>query len=109
MGIFGVTAAPLVEELFFRGFLYPVLARRLGTSSGVIVTALAFALIHQSQLAYSWGPLLLLFLVGLVITVIRAFTQSVAAGFLVHVAYNSTLFVTLWIGTDHFRHLERIT
>jgi len=34
LSLFGATFAPLIEELFFRGFLYPVLARRLGLFSG---------------------------------------------------------------------------
>jgi hypothetical protein len=33
----------------------------------------------------------------------------VAASFLVHAAYNTTLFTMLYIASDHFRHLERVT
>lgn len=108
MAGFGTTAAPLVEELFFRGFLYPVVARRLGLGAGVGLTALAFALIHESQLAQAWAPLLLLFGVGVVLTTVRARTGSVGASFLVHVGYNGTLFFLLFLASDHFRHLERI-
>jgi hypothetical protein len=36
-------------------------------------------------------------------------TRSLAPGFLIHVGYNLTLFIGLYIGTDHFRHLERMT
>lgn len=107
MAIFGTTAAPLFEELFFRGFLYPVLARRAGITFGTIMTAALFAFIHQSQLGMAWAPLLLLFIVGLVLTVVRVKTNSVGASFLIHVAYNATLFVLLWIGTDGFRHMEK--
>ncbi|MFB3917864.1 MAG: lysostaphin resistance A-like protein [Terriglobales bacterium] len=108
MGVFGITAAPLVEELFFRGFLYPVLARRLGIAPGVVVTSILFAFIHQSQLGHAWGPLLLLFIVGLVLTIVRARTDSVAPGFLIHVSYNFSLFLLLWSSTGHFRHFERL-
>jgi membrane protease YdiL (CAAX protease family) len=108
MTIFGTTVAPLVEELFFRGFLYPVLARRLGAISGTILTSLGFAVIHQGQLAHAWAPLLLLFAVGLALTIARARTGSVATSFLIHVAYNGTLFTLLYVATDGFRHLERI-
>jgi membrane protease YdiL (CAAX protease family) len=107
MAAFGTTAAPLFEELFFRGFLYPVLARRAGVTLGTIMTALLFAFIHQSQLGMAWAPLLLLFIVGMVLTVVRVKTNSVASSFLIHVAYNATLFVLLWISTDKFRHMEK--
>ena len=39
LSLFGMTVAPLLEELFFRGFLYPVLARRMGIIAAVILTA----------------------------------------------------------------------
>jgi len=108
MAAFGVLMAPIVEELFFRGFLYPVVARRWGVVAGVVVTALAFALIHESQLAHAWAPLLLLFFVGLVLTVARVRWQSVAAAVLIHVGYNLTLFGMVWFATDGFRHLEKL-
>ena len=109
MAIFGVTFAPLVEELFFRGFLYPVIARHWGAGISVGLTALFFALIHEAQLAHAWAPLLLLWFVGLVLTAVRAWTRSVGASFCVHAGYNFTLFALMFIATDHFRHLEKLT
>lgn len=109
MTAFGVTVAPFVEELFFRGFLYPVLARRLGVLPGVVLTSVPFALVHASQLGEAWGPLLVLFIVGLVLTIVRALTKSVAACMLAHIGYNLTLFTMLFFATDHFRHLEKIS
>lgn len=108
LSIFGVTLAPLLEELFFRGFLYPVLARRLGMSLAVFLTALGFAAIHGAQLMYSWGPVLIIFLVGLALTLVRARTRSVAASLLIHVAYNGTISILMFVATDGFRHLEKL-
>jgi membrane protease YdiL (CAAX protease family) len=107
LSIVSVTAAPLMEELFFRGFLYPVLARRLGTGVGVLITAALFGLLHGAQLGYSWA-VLIIFLVGLALTIVRAVTNSVAASFLTHVGYNGTLSVLLLVATDGFRHLEKL-
>lgn len=106
--IFGVTLAPVIEELFFRGFLYPVLARRLGVFLAVILTAAGFSIIHAPQLGRAWGPVLVIFLVGIALTVTRAVTKSVAAGVLIHVGYNATLSVLLFWASDGFRHLERL-
>jgi hypothetical protein len=106
--IFGITLAPLMEELFFRGFLYPVLARGIGFTAAIFTTGFAFALLHGSQLMFSWGPVLVIFLVGTVLTMVRAYKNSVAAGLLVHVAYNGTLSVLMFMGTDGFRHLEKL-
>ena len=109
LSILSVTLAPLMEELFFRGFLYPVLARSLGLPIAVFVTALGFALLHGAQLMFAWGPVLVIFLVGLVLTMVRANTNSVAAGVLIHMAYNGTITVAMFAATEGFRHLEKLS
>jgi uncharacterized protein len=109
MAAFGTLLAPMVEELFFRGFLYPVLARSLGVIAGVTITAALFAVIHSAQLAHAWAPLLVLFTVGVALTLVRAVTGSVASSLLVHMGYNATLFTMVYFATDRFRHLERMT
>jgi hypothetical protein len=109
MAAFGVTLAPLLEELFFRGLLYPLLRRAFGLTMAVVVTAAAFAAIHGTQLGYAWAPILSIFVVGVVFTVARARTNSVAASFLMHCGYNFSLFTLLWLASDHYRHLEKVT
>ena len=108
LSIISVTIAPLMEELFFRGFLYPVLARRWGVGVSIFLTSALFGLLHGAQLGYSWA-VLIIFLVGVVLTVVRAFTKSVAASFLTHVGYNGTLSLLLFVATSGFRHLEKLT
>jgi len=107
MVVFAVSLGPLFEELLFRGFLYPVLARRLGVAWGVILTALPFGLMHYMQYR-SWSAVLLIFIVGVVLTVVRAVTNSVAASFLVHVGYNGTLMLLAATATGGFRHMEKL-
>ena len=103
---FAVTLGPLMEELFFRGFLYPVISRRLGAFWGIILTALPFGVMHYSQYR-SWGAVLIIVLVGIVLTTIRAVTKSVASSFLAHVGYNAALMTLAAIATDGFRHMEK--
>jgi uncharacterized protein len=104
---FAISLGPLMEELFFRGFLYPVVARRWGVVWGILLTALPFGLIHMSQYGYAWGAVLIVFLVGVVLTAVRAKTKSVASSFLAHVGYNGTLMVLAALQTDGFRHMEK--
>jgi len=106
--IFGITLAPLMEELFFRGFLYPVLVRGIGKSIAILCTAFCFALLHGSQLMFAWGPVLVIFLVGMILTMVRAYTNSVAAGLLIHITYNGTISILMFAATDGFRHLEKL-
>lgn len=109
MAIFGVTLAPLMEEMFFRGLLYPILDKYFGVVAGVLLTAAGFAGIHGAQLGFAWAPVLSIFVVGVVFTVVRVKRDSVASSFLMHCGYNLALFSALWISSDHFRHLEKVT
>jgi uncharacterized protein len=108
LGIFSITLAPLMEELFFRGFLYPSLARGVGVTPAIFITAFAFALTHGQQLTCSWGPVRVILLVGVVLTMVRAYKDSVAASLVVHIAYNGTITAIMFVATDGFRHLEKL-
>ena len=103
---FAITFGPLMEELFFRGFLYPVIARRIGALWGIILTALPFGLMHYAQYR-SWAAVLIIIMVGVVLTAVRAVTKSVASSFLAHVGYNATLMILAAWATDGFRHMEK--
>ena len=86
--VLGVLVAPLVEETIFRGFLYPVIARRLGIIAGVLITGILFGLMHAAQLWGGWGQIVLLIVVGVVLTWVRARTGTVKASYFVHLGYN---------------------
>jgi membrane protease YdiL (CAAX protease family) len=109
MLVFAVLVAPIVEELLFRGLLYPVLNRSLGVPAALVLTSIGFALLHASQLALAWAPLLTLFLVGMVLTLVRARYQSVLASTLVHMTYNATLFTVILLQTRGFSHMDAFT
>lgn len=73
-----------------------------------VVTSLFFALIHAPQLGYTWPAIALLAAVSLVLCYIRLRTQSVAASTFIHASYNFSVFITLFIATGGFRHLDRV-
>jgi uncharacterized protein len=85
-----------------------VIARRLGIGLGILLTALPFGLMHLAQYGYSWGAVLIVFLVGVVLTTVRATTKSVAASFLAHVGYNGTLMALAAWSTDGFKHMDKV-
>ena len=107
LAIIAVSLGPLMEELFFRGFLYPVLARRMGVAWGIALTALPFGLIHLPQYGWAWGAALVIFLVGVVCGMVRAATRSVGASFLVHVGFNGMQMVIAVVATQGFRHMPK--
>ena len=54
----------------------------------------------------SWGAVLVITCVGIVLTTVRVVTKSVAASFLVHAGYNATLMLLAAVATDGFRHMD---
>ena len=105
LAAFAILVAPLMEEIMFRGFLYPGFARWMGAVPSILITASAFTLLHGSQLGYSWAPLLLIFVVGLALTVTRAVTKSVATCVIIHMTYNFVLMAQTFIFTHGFRQM----
>jgi membrane protease YdiL (CAAX protease family) len=122
---FGVTIAPLTEELAFRGFLLPGFVnvfrwmerrqmigepavRAIGIPISIVLTSIPFALMHSAQVSNSWGPVLLIGTVSVILCIVRLVTESVACGVVVHACYNFTLFVGLLYQTDWFRHLDKL-
>jgi hypothetical protein len=81
-----VVAAPLFEEVFFRGFLFRGLAASwLGTGGAVVVTAVAWALVHTQ---YDLFELALVVAGGLFLGVARARSGSVLLTALLHAFWN---------------------
>ncbi|WP_263352504.1 CPBP family intramembrane glutamic endopeptidase [Acidicapsa acidisoli] len=134
LACFGVTIAPFFEEMIFRGFLLPAVAtawdwcsermtgrrpRRPDSEGnpvwsvgamifGALIVSAPFALMHSAQVGDSWGPLLLLYSVSLILCAVRLGTRSLAASTLVHSAYNCMLFTVMLVETDGFRHMDKL-
>lgn len=107
LAIIATTLGPLMEELFFRGFFYPVVAKSWGAGWGIFLSALPFALLHMQQYGYSWGILLVIFGVGVVCGIVRAVSGSVAASFLVHAGYNGAQMLIAIFLTHGFTRMPK--
>ena len=91
--LFVTVFGPIYEELFFRGFLYPLLAKSLGAAGGIVMSAIPFALLHGAQNQWAWQQIALVGVAGLVFGYARYKTCSTAASAILHCGYNTTLFV----------------
>jgi membrane protease YdiL (CAAX protease family) len=98
----GALAGPLLQLL---AGLLRVLARlAIPEVFAIAITGILFGLVHSGQLGGAWGPVLILSLVGAAFTAARAYTGSLVASWLMHVAYNSTLFALVFSVTHGFRN-----
>jgi len=103
--LIAVLVAPLVEETIFRGYIYPVVARRFGVGAAVGAVGTLFGMFHAMQLGGVWGQVALLIVVGLVLTYVRATTRTVLASYLVHVSYNATVSFGFLVATHGLKVL----
>ena len=85
-----VVGAPLVEELFFRGFVQRAAVARLGRVLGVVLTAVLFGLTHFQLLQL---PALVAF--GLVLGIMADRTGRLGLNVVTHMAFNATTVVSL--------------
>lgn len=91
--VFAIIIGPIFEELVFRGFILPLLARSFGPTLGVIFTAIPFALLHSTTYGWTWQLLLLMFIAGSVFGFVRVRTGSTAASTIMHMGYNGFSFI----------------
>jgi membrane protease YdiL (CAAX protease family) len=80
-----VFAAPLGEEVFFRGFLFSALRRRFGLPAGALLSAVVFGLFH-----FVGGPLLVVLMIcfGIALALLFHRRGSLAAPIAAHAIFN---------------------
>ncbi len=87
-----VIFAPVVEEVVFRGVLFPAMAKRNGIAASMVLTSMLFALIHGHLPA-----LLPLFTVGLFLSGAYLYTGSLLVPVLMHSIFNAVNIAALLI------------
>lgn len=92
MTLTAVVAAPLCEEIVFRGYFYPVLKRFSGIWPGMICSAFVFAAAHGNLTA-----LPALFLLGGFLAFIYEKTGSLWAPIAVHFCFNGSNITLLMV------------
>ena len=82
--------APLAEEFFFRGFLLKVLHERTNAVIAVLVTGIAFGLVHLPS--GDWIGTIVLSLFGMALCVLFILTSSLVPCIMLHAFHNSISF-----------------
>jgi membrane protease YdiL (CAAX protease family) len=95
--IMAVTLAPFFEELFFRGFLQPLLTRTFGLVFGILVTAALFGGLHAVEYSFIWQYVLAIALVGVALGFVRAWTNSIVPTTIMHGCFNGLQVIALAI------------
>jgi len=85
-----VAGAPFIEELFFRGVLLGAL-RRFGAAIAVLVSAVAFSLVHFGQLLAMPAFVLL----GVVLGALAVWRDRLGAAIVTHATFNAITMAVL--------------
>lgn len=89
--------AAFFEELFFRGYLFSVLRRAAGWKTALVVTSVAFGLVHAWNPGADAESMLAVVVAGFFLGVILLATQSLYAAGVAHFAWNWVMAVALHI------------
>ncbi len=74
---------PLTEEIFFRGFCYPIFKKKWGIASALILSAAFFSFIHHNQFAF-WP----IFILGVALAYFYEKRRSLIACMTLHMTHN---------------------
>lgn len=103
---------PIIEELTFRGLLLKTILQRHSDTAAVIGSSVAFSLVHlvgldpseattfMEGLGLLLTPLIVLFVVGMVLAVVRIRTGSLSAPILLHSGFNLIQVLVLLFAPD---------
>lgn len=86
--------APLIEEIFFRGFMQPALVKNLGAFPGIVITALIFGFSHLQYLEYN-AALVAVTAIGLILGITKYYTGSIVPGIFAHLFNNMLAAISL--------------
>lgn len=95
-------AAPIGEELFFRGWLQGLLGRRFGRTVSIATVALLFSFTHLDPVGFL--PRVEL---GLLFGLMRAWTGSLYPSMAAHAAHNLVSTAVLYLSADPLAELDQ--
>jgi CAAX protease family protein len=83
-----VATAPLVEEIIYRGILFPAWQRLTGSVAAVIIVTLMFAIPHVPQYWPNLAVISSIMMLSAALTIVRARTSRLAPCYVIHLVFN---------------------
>jgi len=78
-----VIFAPIIEEILFRGILFPAIKYRYGIIAGILVSGVLFGLAHLNPL-----QILVIIPMGIYLAIMYQRTKSIYPGIILHATWN---------------------
>lgn len=81
--LFAAICGPIAEEIFFRGFMYSALRKKLGILGSILITSVLFSLLHTHIIGFL--PIMVL---GILLAYLYEKTGSIIPSITVHIIHN---------------------
>lgn len=98
-----VVVAPVFEELFFRGMVFPALAKRVGLWGAIVLSAVLFGIVHLNQAESMLGGVLLLVRLvplGMLFAWLYHWRGTLVVPIIVHSVFNAASVALLLLGIE---------
>jgi len=86
--LLAVVTAPVVEEMVYRGILYPAMANVFGSAFAIAIVSFLFAGVHYLQYQNNLAVVGVITLVSITLTAVRAYTRRLLPCLVVHLVFN---------------------
>ncbi|MCH7228609.1 lysostaphin resistance A-like protein [Haloferula sp. A504] len=86
-------AAPVAEEIVYRGVLFRSLANRLKIWPAVAISSIVFSLVHF----YTWPSLIMVAMVGAACALAYVSSRALLTAIVLHALYNAAIKIPEWI------------
>ena len=90
--LFAAIAGPIVEELFFRGFMYSAVKKYVGISWAALITASLFAALHAHAVGFL--PIMVL---GILLAYLYEKTGTLVSSVTVHIMHNFSMVLLVFL------------
>jgi len=79
---------PLIEELVYRGVIYPAFQRVIGVAGAVVLVSIMFAGVHVLQYMNNLSVIAVITVLSVALTLVRAYTHRLLPSFIIHLIFN---------------------
>jgi len=90
-----LVSAPLVEEVVYRGVVYPAIEKAAGVGVAITIVSLLFAGVHVFQYMNNISVIIVITVLSITLTVARALTHKVLPSFIIHLVFNGIQSIVL--------------
>lgn len=98
IAIVAIFLAPVVEEVFFRGFVQPAVCQAIGNYHGVLAVAILFTVLHSQYTHYPAAMVVMLDL-SLILGFSRLYFNSIIPGMIGHFINNTLAATAVFLGS----------